>query len=170
MNGKTILSVASPLTQSVGSVKQLIAYQNHGQEPAEMPPVYRLGSEMVLVRSNKGDVYYVTTSRTCSCPSAAYRPGQACKHRRAHFPAKEEAAKAANLAEVLEEHDRNLPSMPRDYRRMVREAREKAEADPLELVPKGPFRPTLEEAIATERSMLGDAPGRVDLSEPEEAV
>jgi hypothetical protein len=131
MQSKIIFLSASPVTQSVESVKQLIAYQNHGQEPEEMPPFYRLGGEMVLVRSNKGDAYYVTTSRTCSCPSAAYRPGQACKHRRGYFPAKKEgAARAANLAEVLEEHDRNLAKLPPDYQRMVRVATEKAEADP----------------------------------------
>ena len=51
-----------------------------------MPPFYRLGSEMVLVLSNKGDVYYVTMPKTCSCPSATYHPGQPCKHMRKHFP------------------------------------------------------------------------------------
>jgi len=86
VSGKTILALASPLTQSAEAVKQLIAYQTYGREPAEMPPFYRLGCEMVLVKSSKGDAYYVTTPKTCSCPSAAYRPGQLCKHSRNYFP------------------------------------------------------------------------------------
>ena len=51
-----------------------------------MPAFYRLTGEMVLVRSNKGDAYYVVTPKTCSCPSATYHPGQACKHQRKYFP------------------------------------------------------------------------------------
>ncbi len=59
MNGRTLL--ASPVTQSRDAVKQLIAYQTHGQEPSEMPDFYRLSGAMVLVRNNKKDAYYVTT-------------------------------------------------------------------------------------------------------------
>lgn len=86
MSGRKILSVTSPVTQSREAVKQLIAYQTHGQEPAEMPPFYRLGAEMVLVQSNKKDVYYVTMPKACSCPAATYHPGQPCKHSRKYFP------------------------------------------------------------------------------------
>jgi len=82
---KTNLTATSPLTQSAEAVKQLIAYQTYGREPAEMPPFYRLGAERVLVRSNKGDVYYVTTPKTCSCPGAAYQPDQPCEHQRKYF-------------------------------------------------------------------------------------
>ena len=78
--------LASPITQSRDAVKQLIAYQNHGQGPAEMPDFCRLTGEMVLVRNNKKDAYYVTTPKSCSCPSANYRPGQLCKHQRKYFP------------------------------------------------------------------------------------
>ena len=85
MSGKTILSVASPATQTVEAVKSLIAYRNHGHEPQEMPAFYRLTAEMVLVQSNKGDAYYVVTPKACSCPSAMYRPGKPCKHQRAYF-------------------------------------------------------------------------------------
>ena len=49
------------------------------------------------------------------------------------------------MAEVLEDHDRNLPRMPASYRRMVKAAREDEEAEPLELKPKGgAFKPFLE--------------------------
>jgi hypothetical protein len=84
MFGKIIL--ASPVTQTAESVKQLIKYFNHGQEPSEMPDFYRLSGEMVLVLNNKKDAYYVTTPKSCSCPSATYRPGSPCKHQRKYFP------------------------------------------------------------------------------------
>ena len=83
MNGKTILS--SPVTQTTAAVKQLITFQNHGQQPAEMPAFYRLSADMMLVRNNKGDAYYVTTPKSCSCPAATYNPGQPCKHARKYF-------------------------------------------------------------------------------------
>lgn len=76
---------ASPVTQSRAAVKQLIAYHNHGHDPAEMPDFYRLSGEMVLVQSNKKNAYYVTTPKTCSCPAAVYHPGP-CKHVRKYFP------------------------------------------------------------------------------------
>jgi hypothetical protein len=49
------------------------------------------------------------------------------------------------LAEPLEEHDRNLYKMPKSYQRMVRMAREDAEAEPLELIHKGGFKSCLPE-------------------------
>jgi hypothetical protein len=84
MNGKTILS--SPVTQTAAAVKQLIIFQNHGQVPAEMPAFCRLSADLVLVRNNKGDAYYVTTPKSCSCPAATYNPGHPCKHARKYFP------------------------------------------------------------------------------------
>ena len=84
MNGKTILS--SPVTQTSAAVKELITFQNHGQVPAEMPAFYRLSADMVLVKNNKGDAYYVTTPKSCSCPAATYHPSQPCKHARKYFP------------------------------------------------------------------------------------
>jgi hypothetical protein len=92
MNGKTILS--SPVTQTAAAVKQLITYQNHGQEPAEMPAFCRLSADLVLVRNNKGDAYYVTTPKSCSCPAATYHPGQPCKHARKYFPQQEREVSA----------------------------------------------------------------------------
>jgi len=88
---------ASPLTQSREAVKQLISYTSHGQEPSEMPLFYRLGAEMVLVQSNKGDVYYVTTPRNCSCPASSYNPGQPCNHRNKYFPGEQHKADSGRL-------------------------------------------------------------------------
>lgn len=86
MLNKILLEPSCPVTQTAEAVKTLITFHNHGHEPAEMPAFYRLTAEMVLAQSNKGDVYYVVTPKSCSCPSATYRPNQTCKHQRKYFP------------------------------------------------------------------------------------
>ena len=77
-----ILSVA-PVTQSTAAVVSLLKYLGKSIDP--LPDAVKLSS-MALVLSNKKDVYYVTAANSCSCPSAAYRPGQKCKHQRRYFP------------------------------------------------------------------------------------
>jgi hypothetical protein len=47
------------------------------------------------------------------------------------------------MAQTLEEHDRNLYKMPASYQRMVRMAREEAEAEPLSLMHMGGFKPVV---------------------------
>ncbi len=74
-----------PVTQSSEAVKALITFHNHGHEPAEMPAFYRLTGVMVLVQSNKKDMYYVVTLKDCSCPARTYNPGKPCKHMRKFF-------------------------------------------------------------------------------------
>lgn len=101
MSNKVFFEPSSPVTQSREAVAQLIAYFNHGHEPAEMPEFFRLTAEMVLVRSNKGDSYYVVTPRSCSCPSATYRPGQPCKHQRLYFPQPMKATETATADNIL---------------------------------------------------------------------
>lgn len=101
MLNKTLL--ASPVTQGRDAIKQLITYHNHGVEPQEMPDFYRLTGEMVLVQSNKKDVYYVTTPTTCSCPAATYHQGP-CNHMRKYFP-QAEAAKTVSSSEPLIQRD-----------------------------------------------------------------
>jgi hypothetical protein len=50
------------------------------------------------------------------------------------------------MADTLEQAERNLPRMPYQYQRMVRAAREAAEAEPLELGrDHKPFRPFIED-------------------------
>jgi hypothetical protein len=83
---KPNLAIAGAVTQTAEAVKSLITYHNHGHEPAEMPAFYRLTAEMVLVQSNKKDVYYVVTPRSCSCPSGSYETEKPCKHQRKYFP------------------------------------------------------------------------------------
>jgi hypothetical protein len=97
MNGKSILEVASPVTQTAEAVKQLIAFVNHGQEPAELPDFFRLSETVVLVQSAQKDAYYVTTAKGCSCPSATYRPGRTCKHQRKYLGMKDAPRAPAEL-------------------------------------------------------------------------
>jgi len=92
MPEKILAQIETPVTQSTEAVRALLKFYSHGQEVAELPPFYRLGAEMVLVISNKGDVYYVTTPRNCSCPAQSYNPGQPCKHMRLYFPAQKAEA------------------------------------------------------------------------------
>jgi len=82
---KSILNMENPKTQSVDAVKSLLAFV--GRESNPLPSDVSLDNgRVVLVLSNKRDVYYTCTARGCSCPSAAYRPGQRCKHMRKFFP------------------------------------------------------------------------------------
>lgn len=81
---KILFSGSAPVSQSVEAVRALLSFQ--GKDSTEMPAFYRLSPELVLVRSSKGDMYYVVTPTACSCPSATYRPGKTCKHRRQYFP------------------------------------------------------------------------------------
>lgn len=76
-----------PQTQSIDAVRSLLAWRGHPTEP--MPASVDLGqgeNRLVLVLNGKKDAYYVVTPKACSCPSATYRPGKACKHMRKYFP------------------------------------------------------------------------------------
>jgi len=128
----------SPLTQSLDAVVVLLNSLNRSTDP--LPEVVDLGT-IKLVQSNKGDVYYTVTAKECSCPSFTYRGGP-CKHQRKHFARDKRSGQT--MVETLEEHDTNLHRMPKSYQRMVRAARADAEAEPLELVSGGGFKPVLE--------------------------
>jgi hypothetical protein len=73
----------APVTQSTAAVVSLLKYLGKQSDP--LPDAVRL-QEAVLVLSNKKDVFYTTTIRSCSCPAATYQPGQRCKHQRRFFP------------------------------------------------------------------------------------
>jgi hypothetical protein len=127
MSGKILLT--SPVTQSREAVKSLITYHNHGQEPQKMPDFYRLSGEMVLVLNNKKDAYYVTTPKSCSCPSATYRPGSPCKHQRKYFPQPKKSQ-----AEIEAESDAILAAHHTGAKRLARPPDES-------LIPRGGFKP-----------------------------
>ena len=75
--------LGAAVTQSTDAVASLLKYLGKPIDP--LPQTVDLPG-MVLVLSNNSDVYYTTTENSCSCPSAAYRPGQRCKHQRRYFP------------------------------------------------------------------------------------
>jgi hypothetical protein len=139
MSKVVLIEKTASLTQSVEAVVELLSFL--GKPANSLPEVVDLNG-MMLVLSNKKDVFYTTTSNSCSCPSSIYRPGQRCKHQRKYFPSVNTTRQG--MSGVLEEHDANLSRMPANYRRMVRAACDEADAEPLELKPKGSFKPFLE--------------------------
>jgi hypothetical protein len=84
MSSKVIVDKNAAVTQTVAAVVELLRYLGRSIQP--LPETVELPG-VLLVLSNKKDVFYTTTPHSCSCPSAAYRPGQACKHQRKYFPA-----------------------------------------------------------------------------------
>ena len=89
---KTRIVSEAPVTQATTAVVSLLKYLGKSIDP--LPDAVELSS-MALVLSNKKDVYYVTAANSCSCPSAAYRPGQKCKHQRQYFPGIDAAKEVA---------------------------------------------------------------------------
>ena len=165
MERRPLLASFSPVTQSIDAVKALLAYVGRARDP--LPTFLELPDKRcILVLSNKKDAYYTVTPESCSCPSATYRRGKACKHQRKYFP---EATKEGvsrirpmTMAETLEEHDRNLPKLPKSYQRMVRAAREEALEDPESFKPagkwaggfNGPVDPDIIKAESTRASLV----------------
>ncbi|HOE46149.1 MAG TPA: hypothetical protein PLZ59_10065 [Methanothrix soehngenii] len=83
MTNRMLLNKLTPVTQRVESVVALLNFLGKASNPlpdaVELPGIF-------LILNNKKDAFYVTSARSCSCPSAAYRPGQKCKHQRRYFP------------------------------------------------------------------------------------
>jgi hypothetical protein len=86
MSGKVLVQMQNPVTQSIDAVKSLLQWKKIASDP--LPADVSLDNgRLVLVLSNKKDVFYTVTPTKCSCPSATYHPGQPCKHQRKHFGA-----------------------------------------------------------------------------------
>ena len=81
MAERIILNVETPKTQTVESVKAFLKWRGRVIDP--LPVYVELAGGVRLTRSKKGDAYYTTTSRDCSCPARAYNPGAPCKHMKA---------------------------------------------------------------------------------------
>ena len=146
MERRILVSAEKPQTQCIDAVKALLSWRGRAVDP--LPSFIEMGegeSRLVLVLSNKKDAYYTVTAKDCSCPAHNWHPGQRCKHQRKHFA--EQTIHKQTMADTLEQAERNLPRMPYQYQRMVRAAREEAEADgQLELDPdRKPFRPFIED-------------------------
>jgi len=45
---KVLVLIEALVTQSIETVRALSKFYNHGQEVAEMPPFYRLGSQIKI--------------------------------------------------------------------------------------------------------------------------
>ena len=126
------------ISQKVESIVELLNFLGKPVDP--LPGVVELADGAQLTRSGKGDCYYFTSPKGCSCPGFFYR--HSCKHVKA-LASTSAKPRGQTLAETLEEHDRNLWKMPASYRRMVRIAKEEEEADsdPDSLIKRGGFRP-----------------------------
>jgi hypothetical protein len=86
MSGKNLLEGRTgPITLSFDAVKALLTWKGHPFDP--LPAYVCLDNgRLVLVLSNKKDVFYTVTPTKCSCSAATYHPGQPCKHQRRFFP------------------------------------------------------------------------------------
>jgi hypothetical protein len=87
MSGKVLFNGASPKTQSIDAVKNLLAFVGRASDPLPTDVSLDNGS-MVLVLSNKKDSYYCLTAKTCSCPANTWHPNHPCKHQRKYFGTK----------------------------------------------------------------------------------
>lgn len=130
------------ISQKVESVVELLNFLGKPIDP--LPQIVKLADGAQLTKSSKADCYYYTSATECTCPGFYYR--HACKHVKA-LASKSAKPSGQTLAETLEEHDRNLWKMPKSYQRMVRQAREEAEAenDPDSLIKRGGFKPVYPE-------------------------
>ena len=132
-----LLEGLSPVTQTVDSGKALAKFLGMKEE---LPKIIALANGARLTLSSKKDCYYYVSEKGCTCKAGTY--GRICRHRKALESSK---PRGQTMAEVLEEHDRNLHKMPKSYQCMVRMAREEAEAEPTGLIHKGGFKPCLPE-------------------------
>jgi hypothetical protein len=87
-------------SQSLDAVKALLAWKGRSSDP--LPSVVEFKSEeeedsrLILVLSNKKDLYYTTTATACSCPASLYR-GSPCKHQRKYFGVKSEPSTMGSI-------------------------------------------------------------------------
>lgn len=135
-------------TQSVEAIVELLKYLGQPVEP--LPEIVRLTDGAQLTKSSKGDCYYYTSTEGCTCPGYTYR--HICKHIK-ELSNSTSRPRGLTIAETLEEADRNLWRMPKSYQRMVRQAREEAEAEPLELIKHGGFKPIYPEDEPSEANL-----------------
>ena len=132
-----LLDGLNPVTQTIESGKVLASFLGMKEE---LPEIIALANGAQLTLSSKRDCYYYTSEKVCTCKAGTY--GRICRHRKALESSRPHGQ---SLAQTLEEHDRNLYKMPKSYQRMVRMAREAAEAEPMELIHKGGFKPVMPE-------------------------
>lgn len=76
MSGRTVFD-GGVKTQSCEAVKSMIEYFD-GSPCERMPAKVLLANGWQLTKSSKGDCYYVTSAKECSCPGFHYR--RTCRH------------------------------------------------------------------------------------------
>jgi len=74
MAGKILTPI---VTQESKAVKVLIEFVT-GKPCKELPASFALANGAQLTKSSKGDIYYMTTPKLCSCPGFIYH--HSCKH------------------------------------------------------------------------------------------
>lgn len=92
---KVLFEKHALMSQSVESVVELLKFLGRAADP--LPEAVQLPG-LILVLSNRRDIYYSVSSKGCSCPARVYGPGKACKHMRKHFP---ETVKPRSIADAL---------------------------------------------------------------------
>jgi hypothetical protein len=75
--GKVIFDGVGPKSQPIDAVKAMIEFFDH-KPCARLPKVVMLANNTRLIRSSKGDCYYVATPKACSCPGFFHH--KSCKH------------------------------------------------------------------------------------------
>lgn len=126
MAGKLIPEM--PVTQESSAVKALIEFVT-GEPCKELPAVFELADGAQLTRSNRGDVYYFTSLKACTCPGYQYRHAP-CKHMRCL----EGSKPAKSAAELYQEKQRAR-----------RAEAKRGLSEPVDSVmPQGKFAPVLE--------------------------
>ena len=95
---KVLIDNVSPVTQSVQAVVELLTFLGM---PSELPAVIKLANDGQLTRSSKGDCYYYTSPKGCSCPGYFYR--HSCKHVKT-LAGSSSKLHGQTLEQTLEEH------------------------------------------------------------------
>jgi hypothetical protein len=122
-SGRNLLDGLSPLTQTLESGKALASFLRMTEE---LPETIALANGARLTLSSKGDCYYYTSEKGCSCTTGQY--GKICKHRTA-------LAGSNSEAQIYQ------------ARQKERRAQAKASKGIETSIREPGFRPALEEAV-----------------------
>jgi len=130
MTGNTLVQIEKPTTQTVDSVKSLLAYVGRASDP--MPIFVELKGGVRLTRSKKGDCYYTTTPTECSCKARTFNPGTSCKHMKAlqagnsveASRAQARAYQARQRELMAQSRGSSLPELEKPVKRLARPAEE----------------------------------------------
>jgi hypothetical protein len=114
--------VGSPVTQSIGAVVSLLKYIGKPIDP--LPEIVPLSEGSQLTRSSKGDCYYMTSPKGCTCIGFVFHRN--CRHMKtlhkmAEAAPDEKAGKIAAAKSACEESRRQA----KEYQARQREMKAK---------------------------------------------